>query len=27
MSACNFELKGGGWYADGYSPKNEGKRR
>ena len=19
MSACSFELKGGGWYADGYS--------
>lgn len=19
MSACRFELKGGGWYADGYS--------
>jgi len=25
MSACTFELKGGGWYADGYSHKNEGK--
>ncbi len=21
MSACTFELKGGGWYADGYSSK------
>jgi len=25
ISACTFELKGGGWYADGYSHKNEGK--
>jgi hypothetical protein len=23
MSACTFELKGGGWYADGYSHKKE----
>ncbi len=22
ISACTFELKGGGWYADGYSSKN-----
>ncbi|NNL75105.1 MAG: hypothetical protein HKO68_02075, partial [Desulfobacterales bacterium] len=22
MSSCSFELKGGGWYADGYSSKN-----
>jgi len=21
MSLCSFELKGGGWYADGYSSK------
>jgi putative FmdB family regulatory protein len=21
MSQCTFELKGGGWYADGYSSK------
>lgn len=21
MSACTFKLKGGGWYADGYSSK------
>ncbi len=21
MSACSFELKGGGWYADGYASK------
>ena len=21
LSACSFELKGGGWYADGYSSK------
>jgi putative FmdB family regulatory protein len=21
MSSCTFELKGGGWYADGYSSK------
>jgi predicted nucleic acid-binding Zn ribbon protein len=21
MSACTFELKGGGWYADGYASK------
>ena len=21
MSQCSFELKGGGWYADGYSSK------
>jgi putative FmdB family regulatory protein len=25
MSACTFELKGGGWYADGYSHKKEAK--
>jgi len=23
MSTCSFELKGGGWYADGYSSKRE----
>ena len=23
MSSCTFELKGGGWYADGYSKKKE----
>ena len=22
MSQCSFELKGGGWYADGYSSKS-----
>jgi len=22
ISACSFELKGGGWYADGYSSKS-----
>jgi putative FmdB family regulatory protein len=22
ISACSFELKGGGWYADGYSSRN-----
>jgi putative FmdB family regulatory protein len=27
ISQCTFELKGSGWYADGYSHKNEGKRR
>jgi putative FmdB family regulatory protein len=25
MSTCTFELKGGGWYADGYSHQKEGK--
>lgn len=25
MSACTFELKGGGWYADGYSRKKGAK--
>jgi putative FmdB family regulatory protein len=25
MSACTFELKGGGWYADGYSTKRVAK--
>lgn len=25
MSCCTFELKGGGWYADGYSSKKEKK--
>jgi putative FmdB family regulatory protein len=24
MSACIFELKGGGWYADGYSHNKNG---
>jgi putative FmdB family regulatory protein len=24
MSACSFELKGGGWYADGYASKKNG---
>jgi putative FmdB family regulatory protein len=23
LSRCTFELKGGGWYSDGYSSKNE----
>jgi putative FmdB family regulatory protein len=23
ISSCTFELKGGGWYADGYSNKKE----
>ena len=23
ISSCTFELKGGGWYADGYSKKKE----
>ena len=23
MSACTFELKGGGWYADGYASKKK----
>ena len=23
MSLCTFELKGGGWYADGYSSKKD----
>lgn len=23
ISTCTFELKGGGWYADGYSSKRE----
>ena len=23
LSACTFELKGGGWYADGYSSKKK----
>ncbi len=23
MSACTFKLKGGGWYADGYSSKKK----
>lgn len=22
ISTCSFELKGGGWYADGYASKN-----
>ena len=22
ISTCSFELKGGGWYADGYSSRN-----
>ncbi|MDD2317086.1 MAG: zinc ribbon domain-containing protein [Desulfobacterales bacterium] len=25
MSACSFELKGSGWYADGYSSAKSGK--
>jgi len=25
ISPCSFELKGGGWCADGYSHKKEGK--
>jgi len=25
MSVCTFELKGGGWFADGYSRNKEGK--
>jgi len=25
MSTCTFELKGGGWYADGYSHKKGAK--
>ena len=25
MSQCSFELKGGGWYADGYSSKGASK--
>jgi putative FmdB family regulatory protein len=25
MSACSFSLKGGGWFADGYSHEKEGK--
>ena len=25
MSTCTFELKGGGWYADGYSSTRSGK--
>ena len=25
MSACAFELKGGGWYADGYSSRKSTK--
>ncbi|MGD8674678.1 MAG: zinc ribbon domain-containing protein [Desulfobacterales bacterium] len=24
ISACSFELKGGGWYADGYASKKSG---
>lgn len=24
MSRCSFELKGGGWYADGYASRNTG---
>ena len=24
ISPCSFELKGGGWYADGYSSKKSG---
>jgi putative FmdB family regulatory protein len=24
ISQCSFELKGGGWYADGYSSKGSG---
>ncbi len=24
ISHCSFELKGGGWYADGYSSKGSG---
>jgi len=27
ISACTFELKGGGWCADGYSSKNEKKKK
>ena len=30
LSACTFELKGGGWYADGYSstrPKSDSKSK
>ncbi len=23
MSSCSFELKGGGWYSDGYSSKKD----
>jgi putative FmdB family regulatory protein len=26
ISHCGFQLKGGGWFADGYSSKNERKR-
>ena len=25
LSQCSFELKGGGWYADGYSSKGNSK--
>jgi putative FmdB family regulatory protein len=24
ISACSFELKGGGWYADGYASRKSG---
>ena len=27
MSQCSFELKGGGWYADGYSSKGSKKNK
>ncbi len=27
ISACTFELKGGGWYADGYSSKKHSKTK
>ena len=27
ISPCSFELKGGGWYADGYSSKSAGKSK
>ena len=27
MSQCSFELKGGGWYADGYSSKGSKKSK
>lgn len=26
MSRCSFELKGGGWYADGYASKGGSKK-
>lgn len=27
MSRCTFELKGGGWYADGYSSSNSSQKK